>query len=137
MQYIASCRLNNNLLVLFFMAEYNEKLEDLVDHYLIDNEELEKRTEGGGVGYLINGNMCLGVYEDFLVTRIGEQLARSLIDRPGIRKYLPDDGLYDDFIMIEEKIYNHSKALHKFIDKSIAYTESLPQKDHGKSDIDF
>jgi hypothetical protein len=119
------------------MAEYNEKLEDLVDHYLIDNEELEKRTEGGGVGYLINGNMCLGVYEDFLVTRIGEQLARSLIDRPGIRKYLPDDGLYDDFIMIEEKIYNHSKALHKFIDKSIAYTESLPQKDHGKSDIDF
>jgi len=118
------------------MAEYNEKLEDLVDHYLIDNEELEKRKESSGVGYLINGNMCLGVYEDFLVARIGEQLAQTLVDRPGIRKYLPDDGLYDDFIMVEEQIYNHSKALHKFIDQSITYTESMPPKDHGKTNMD-
>ena len=119
------------------MAEYNEKLEDLVDHYLIANETLEKRKETGGVGYLINGNMCLGVYEDFLVARIGKQLARSLVDRPGIRKYLPDEGLYDDFVMLEEQIYNHSKALHKFIDQSITYTKNLPPKDHGKSDINF
>ncbi|WP_440998711.1 hypothetical protein [Fodinibius sp. SL11] len=118
------------------MAEYSEKLEDLLDHHLIANEELEKRKEGGGVGYLINGNMCLGIYEDLLIARIGEQLASSLTDRPGIRKYLPDQGLYDDFIMIEEKVYSHSKALQKFIDQSITYTGKLPAKDHGKSQQD-
>lgn len=115
------------------MAEYNEKLEDLLDHHLIANEELEKRKEGGGVGYLINGNMCLGIYGDLLIARIGERLASSLVDRPGIRKYLPDQGLYDDIVMIEEKIYSHSKALQKFIDQSLSYTGQLPAKNHGKT----
>lgn len=118
------------------MADYNEKLEDLLDHYLIANEELEKKKEMGGVGYLINGNMCLGIYEDFLVARIGESLAKTLIDRPGIRRYLPDEGLYDDFIMIEEKVYNHSKALHKFIDKSLEYSADLPPKNQDQPDLD-
>jgi TfoX/Sxy family transcriptional regulator of competence genes len=118
------------------VAEYNEKLEDLLDHHLIANEELEKRKEGGGVGYLINGNMCLGIYEDLLIARIGERLATSLVDRPGIRMYLPDKGLYDDFVMVEEKVYSHTKALRKFIDQSISYTGNLPAKDHGKTQQD-
>lgn len=115
------------------MAEYNEKLEDLLDHQLIANEELTKKKEGGGVGYLLNGNMCLGIYEDLLVARIGESLAETLVERPGIRKYLPDKGLYDDFVMIEEQIYSHPKALRKFIEKCLDYTSSLPPKDHGKT----
>ncbi|MGM0546101.1 MAG: hypothetical protein ACQEST_05205 [Bacteroidota bacterium] len=115
------------------MADYNERLEDLLDHQLIANEELKKKKEGGGVGYLLNGNMCLGIYEDFLVARIGKSLANTLVNRPGIRKYLPDKGLYDDFIMIEEQIYTHPKALGKFVEQSLDYTTGLPPKDHGKS----
>lgn len=110
------------------MADYSERLEDLLDHHLIANEELEKRKEGGGVGYLINGNMCLAVYEDMLVARIGEPLAESLVNKKGIHKYLPDKGLYDDLVMVDESVYTHSKALQKFIDKSIAYTRQLPPK---------
>lgn len=118
------------------MAEYSEKLEDLLDHHLIANEELIKKKEGGGVGYLINGNMCLGIFNDLLVARIGQTLAESIVDRPGIRRYLPDKGLYDDFIMVEKRIYNHPKALQKFIDQSILYTENLPPKDHGIEELD-
>lgn len=117
------------------MAEYNERLEDLLDHHLIANEELEKKKEGGGVGYLLNGNMCLGVYEDFLIARIGESLAETLVKKPGVRKYLPDKGLYDDFVMIEERIYSHPRALSKFIEKSLGYTTTLPPKDHGRSQL--
>lgn len=113
------------------MAEYNERLEDLLDHHLIDDEELRKKKETNGVGYLINGNMCLGVYEDMMIARIGKKLTETLIDRPGIHRYLPDEGLYDDFILIDDRVYQHSKALQKFIDQSITYTRKLPPKDHG------
>lgn len=117
------------------MSEYSERLEDLLDHHLIDNEELEKKKELGGVGYLINGNMCLGIYEDLLVARIGRSLAETLVKKPGIQRYLPDENLYDDFILIEKSIYNHSKALQKFIKQSIKYTSNLPPKDHGPKDL--
>lgn len=115
------------------MGEYSEKLEDLLDHQLIANEDLKKKKEGGGVGYLLNGNMCLGIFEDLLVARIGASLAKTLATKPGIRKYLPDKGLYDDFILVEESIYSHSKALKKFVERSLDYTSGLPPKDHGKT----
>lgn len=118
------------------MADYSEKLEDLLDHYLIDNEDLQKKKELGGVGYLINGNMCLGIYDDFLVARIGKSLAKTLVGRSGIQPYLPEEELYDDFIMVEEKIYSHSKALHKFVDQSIEYTSGLPPKNQNRLDPD-
>ncbi len=113
------------------MADYSERLEDLLDHHLIANEELKKRKEGGGVGYLLNGNMCLGIYEDMLVARIGESLAEKLLSQNGVHRYLPDKGLYEDLVMVDESIYEHSKALQKFIDKSIAYTRQLPPQNQN------
>ena len=114
------------------MTEYNERLEDLLDHHLIANEELEKKKESNGIGYLLNGNMCIGVYEDLLVARIGESLAETLVKKSGIHPYLPDKGLYDDFVMIDEQIYSHSKALQKFIDQSIKFTRSLPPQNQNE-----
>ena len=119
------------------MAEYSEKLEDLLDHHLIANEELEKRKEGGGVGYLLNGNMCLAVYEDMLVARVGKSSAKEVIKKKGIHRYLPDEGLYDDLVMVEEKVYTHSRALlQQFIEKSIAYTRQLPPKKHKPDQLE-
>lgn len=118
------------------MSEYNEELEDLLDHHLIDNEELIKKKEVNGIGYLIDGNMCLGIYEDMLLVRIGESLASSLLEKNGIHPYLPDEGLYDDFVMIEKTIYSHSKALQKFIDQSISYTRQLPSKEQNQDTLE-
>lgn len=119
------------------MAEYNQRLEDLLDHHLIANEELEKKKKLGGVGYTINGNMCLGIYNDLLVARVGRQLAEVLTEKTGISPYLPEDDDFDEFISVEDTIYSHSKALQKFIDKSISYTKELPPKEHDQSELDM
>ncbi|WP_171032781.1 TfoX/Sxy family protein [Fodinibius saliphilus] len=118
------------------MADYNQHLEDLLDHHLIDNEELEKKKKLGGVGYLINGNMCLGIYEDLLIARIGESLAKSIITKHGIDPYLPNNDDFNDFVSVKKKIYSHSKALKKFIEESISYTSKLPPKTHDRPDLE-
>jgi len=112
------------------MADYNENLEDLLDHHLIANEELRKKKQLGGVGYLINGNMCLGIYDDYLVVRAGKALADSLIEKAGIEPFDPGNEELADFIMVAKGIYSHSKALQKFINRGIEFTSSLPPKEH-------
>lgn len=119
------------------MAEYNQRLEDLLDHHLIDNEELEKKQKLGGIGYTINGNMCLGIYNDLLVARVGTQLAEILTEKKGVSPYLPKDDDFDEFISVEDTIYTHSKALQKFIDESISYTRQLPPKEHDQDELDL
>ncbi len=111
------------------MADYSIKLEDLLDHHLIANEELVKKKQLGGVGYLINGNMCLGIYDEFLVVRTGKPLADSLIEQRGIERFEKGNEDLEEFIMVKPEIYNHSKAMSKFIEKGIDYTSGLPPKE--------
>ena len=110
------------------MPDYNEKLEDLLDHHLITNKELVKKQKLGGIGYTLNGNMCLGIYENALAARIGESLAESLKSRPGIYAYLPGQDQFNDLVLVAEEIWQQPEALSKFINQSIEYTSRLPSR---------
>lgn len=108
---------------------YSKNLEDLIDHFLISNEKVEKKKQMGGVGYLINGNMCFGIYEDLLVLRVGNVLARTLVQKSGIDPF-PDSGdEIGGFVSIKPGIYEHDHILHKFLDKGIESTSQLPPKE--------
>ncbi len=117
---------------------YSKKLEDLIDHFLISNEKVQKKKQMGGVGYLINGNMCFGIYEDLLVLRVGNVLARTLVQKSGIDPF-PDSGdEIGGFVSIKPGIYEHDHILHKFLTKGIESTSQLPakkeQEESGLSD---
>ena len=77
---------------------------------------------------MLNGNMCLGIYEQYLVARVGQNLAEVLKSRHGIKPYVPGRPAFKDFVMIESNIYNHSKALERFIEQAITFTATLPPK---------
>lgn len=107
---------------------YNQTLEDQIDHHLIDREEIIKKKQLGGVGWLIQGNMCCGIYEDLLVVRTEPSLVDALIKKPGIHLFGHREADQDSIISIAEDIYGHPKALHKFLIHAIDYTAKLPPK---------
>ncbi len=116
---------------------YNTKLEDRIDHFFIDNEMLEKKKQMGGVGWLINGNMCFGIFEDLLVLRFEESIARSLIAKKGVSPFEQDDDNLVGFISLQPIIYNNNKAFRKFLTHSFEYTSTLPAKEHDLEDDDL
>lgn len=107
---------------------YNTKLEDKIDHHFIDRDELLKKKQMGGVGWLLRGNMCCGIYEDLLVVRVEPSLVDALIKRPCIHLFSHRQGSEGTFLSITEEIYNHPKALHKFLSHCLKYTTTLPTK---------
>lgn len=111
---------------------YNERLEDRIDHLFIDNEQLEKKNQMGGVGWLVNGNMCFGIYEDLLIIRLEKSLAHSLIGKKGIELFKQDQDELEGFISLSAAIYNSDKAFRKFLLHSYEYTRSLPPKEHDE-----
>lgn len=115
--------------VTFIPMAYNEKLEDYIDHYLIDNEELFKNKTMGWVGWLLNGNMCFGIYDDLLIVRLNNSLAHALVQKPGIERFRQDEDTAGMIISIESGIYENQEALRKFIDESMEYTGGLPPKE--------
>lgn len=114
---------------------YNEKLEDWIDHYFIDTENLIKKKQMGGVGWLINGNMCVGIYEELLVARIKPDLIKPLIQKEGISHFRQNEAP-DEFVALTSDIYSHPKALHKFLSHSYEFAASLPPKEHDLTSPD-
>jgi TfoX/Sxy family transcriptional regulator of competence genes len=54
---------------------YSEKIEKRIDKATASWRALEKKKMFGGICYLTAGNMCFGIYKDFLIVRLGEGAA--------------------------------------------------------------
>jgi hypothetical protein len=105
---------------------HNTRLEDRIDHFFISDEILIKKKQMDSIGYLVNGNMCFGIYGNLLVLRTNPALARSLVRKSGVEYFVPDDKAHYEFIALDAQIYRHDKALHKFLSYSFDYTLQLP-----------
>lgn len=115
---------------------YNTRLEDRIDHFFIDNESLEKKKQMGGVGWLVNGHMCFGIYEDLLVIRMEESLARSLVTKNGVEPFEQEEDNLEGFISLNSRVYTNNKAFRKFLTHSYEYTMGLPPKNQEKEKED-
>lgn len=119
------------------MMSYNTKLEDRIDHFFIDNESLEKKKQMGGVGWILNGNMCFGIYEDLLVVRLEVTIAHSLISKKGVELFKQNEEGLEGFVSLEPAIYSHNKAFRKFLTHSYNYTSALPPKQHSSKNTNL
>lgn len=108
---------------------YSKELEDLIDHFFITNSDITKKKEMGGVGWLINGNFCCGVYENLLVVRMEQDIADMILDKPGVDYFDRDDEQDELFISLSKNIYEHSRALGKFLSHSFKLATALPPRD--------
>lgn len=109
---------------------YNATLEDRIDHFYINHEEITKNKEMDGVGWLINGNMCIGIYEDLLVCRIEPEIKDKLTDNADITYFTDSEN--DDFVSVSGNVYENDKALFKILNHSSKYTSTLPPKEPAK-----
>ena len=52
---------------------YNQDLEDEIDRLIERLGDIAKKRMFGGVGYLINGNMCFGIHKESLELRVSPE----------------------------------------------------------------
>lgn len=64
---------------------YDEKLADRIRETLIDLPKLEEKKMMGGLTFMVNGKMCIGIVGDELMCRIDPDLYESALERRGCR----------------------------------------------------
>ncbi len=110
------------------IMSYNTNLEDRIDHFFIGYEIQLKKKEMDGVGWLINGNMCCGIYQSLLVVRTDPSLVSELIKKDGIQLFSHRKGAEDSFLSLSATIYENDEAMHKFLSHCLKYTATLLPK---------
>ncbi len=66
---------------------YNEALADKVRRALAGTPKLTEKKMFGGIAFLVNGAMCVGVDRDDLIVRCEKDETDALLEKKGVRLF--------------------------------------------------
>jgi TfoX/Sxy family transcriptional regulator of competence genes len=66
---------------------YNEALADRVRRALTGTKRLTEKKMFGGIAFLVDGAMCIGVDKDDLIVRCAKEETDALLAKKGVREF--------------------------------------------------
>ena len=107
---------------------YDAELVEQIRAILSDRPHLVVKKMFGGVGFILNGNMAVGVLNNDLIIRTPKEQYEALLAEPHVRpmdlKRQPMRG----WVMVEPPVYATDADLERWIAMSAAIAEALPPK---------
>ena len=64
---------------------FNEKLGDKIREALVNVPNVEEKYMFGGICYMVNGKMCIGVVKDEMMCRIDPERENEALEKTGCR----------------------------------------------------
>ena len=101
-----------------------ERLADLVG----DRSAMEEKKMFGGIGWMLNGNMCTGVYKDWLIIRVGEEATSKILKEKHVKPMDITGKPMRGWAMVAPKGYESDKNLERFVNLAIDFVKKLPVK---------
>ena len=107
---------------------YDEALAERVRPLLARKRGFEQKKMFGGIGYLLYGNMCVGVWKEFLIVRTGPHKYEEALDQPHVRKFDITGKTLSNWVMVEPGGIEGDDDLQAWVKLAAKFAQSLPPK---------
>ncbi|TDE15564.1 TfoX/Sxy family protein [Dyadobacter psychrotolerans] len=81
---------------------FNEKLSDRIREALCDVDNVTEKYMFGGVCYMVNSKMCVGVAGDKLMCRIGKSMYNNALEKPGCEEMTFNGKPMNGYVYVNE-----------------------------------
>ena len=82
----------------------------------------------GGVGFLVHGNMLVGVWKDLFIVRLGPDAGEEALLEPHVREFDITGKPMKGWAMVEPEGVEEDDQLTRWIEKALDYVGTLPRK---------
>jgi len=106
---------------------YDLKLAERIRSELKGMPFIEKKMFGG-VGFLIHGNMAMGVYKDELIVRLDPSKHEKLLKKTGAKIFDITGRPMKGWLMVEPEGCKTKKQLSAWVKEGIEFALTLPPK---------
>ena len=107
---------------------YDKRLADRARQALQGRRGLSEKKMFGGVGFLLHGNMCVGVWREYLILRLGPEQAEDALREPFVKPFDITGRAMSGWVMVESRGVDDEAALAEWIGQAISFVETLPAK---------
>ena len=108
---------------------FNEVLAGRIRQRLTRRRNVEEKKMFGGVGFLLHGNMLVGVWKDSLCVRLGPDEAKEALKEPHVRESDITGKPMKGWIMVEPEGVENDDQLKGWIERALKFVRTLPAKE--------
>jgi len=107
---------------------YNEAAAERVREMLRRRRGFTEKKMFGGVGFLLHGNMCIGIWKEFLILRLGIGRYEDALNAPLTREFDITGRAMRGWVMVEPEGFADDAELKDWIESAIRFVRTLPKK---------
>jgi TfoX/Sxy family transcriptional regulator of competence genes len=107
---------------------FSESLAARIRDALAQKKNIEEKKMFGGVGFLLNGNMLVGVWKDSIIVRLGHDRYDDALVEPHVREFDITGKPMKGWIMVEPAGVKDDDQLKDWIGRATTFAKTLPKK---------
>ncbi len=107
---------------------YSESLARRVRSVLDRRPGIVEKKMFGGVGFLLRGNMAVGIWKECLIARLGATGAEAAKRRPHVVDFDITGRPMKGWVMIEPDGIDDDRPLAEWIERTLDFVATLPPK---------
>jgi len=107
---------------------FDESLAARIRDALARKRGVEEKKMFGGVGFLLHGNMLVGVWKDSLIVRLGPDNYDDALLEPHVREFDITGKPMNGWVLVEPEGVEGDHQLKGWIERATKFVKSFPTK---------
>jgi TfoX/Sxy family transcriptional regulator of competence genes len=104
---------------------YNEKLAALTRELIaLTHKKVEEKPMFGGLCFMVNGKMCVGVEKERLMVRLDPALYDEVMEKEGCKPMDFTGRVMKGYVFVDAAVLNTKKKLDYWVQLALAYNKS-------------
>ena len=107
---------------------YDPGLAARLETLLSGRPGYQQKKMFGGIGWMLNGNMCVAVYEDWLIARVGTVAEKRILSNPHTKPFDITGKPMKGWVMIGLEGIDADDDLERHVQLAESFVKTLPRK---------
>lgn len=105
---------------------FDESLAGRVRIMVVRRKHFTEKRMFGGIGFLLEGHMCIGVWKRWLIQRLGPEQAAIALQQPTAREFDITGRALHGWVMIDEAGLHDDAELRRWCNQAEWFVRTLP-----------
>ena len=108
---------------------FDETLAARIRDALARKRGVEEKKMFGGIGFLLHGNMLVGVWKESLVVRLGEEEGEEALKEPHVKEFDITGRPMRNWVLVGPEGVQNDEQLNAWIQRAVKFVVALPAKE--------
>src|SRR6266700_5472218 len=105
---------------------FDQYLAARIRHALTRKRGIEEKKMFGGIGFLLNGNMLVGVWKDSLIVRLGPEEGDKALMEPHVKEFDITGRAMKGWVLVDPAGVEGDNLLAGWIQRAVTFVGKLP-----------